>query len=429
MGNFAKTFCRLCLNVISDGNFKVIEETIEEVLEILLVKLCAEEITEPVICIACSTTVLAAFQFKATCMDTEDSIFPYVNSENVASADLREIYLKIRGKEHLRAILEEERICRLCMQMNTSGFTSVEDVETDMIQKCIPEINFDSTKEPVVCAGCLDSLNAHSSLIRKCLDVEEQIKNVHGNKENLFCVKTDEIEIKSEEPDNDSDSALRNDHEWTIQRKGNLKLNLYKCYACDLKYKHRSNLSRHQKSHKDIPRKRLHKCDTCNFKTYRKDHLTRHQLKHKSPSEVQMYHCNTCDFKTKYKGSLTNHLLSHEDYSKESIYECQSCGIKYRHKSSLSRHKLIHKRINKRKKYECITCGFKAKRKDHLTRHQLKHESLAEVQMYKCDTCDFVACNNYILTRHQLKNTNIRLRCKCTTAIHVTSELNIKDLS
>ncbi|XP_023312549.1 zinc finger protein 761-like isoform X2 [Anoplophora glabripennis] len=377
MGNFAKTFCRLCRNVIGDGNFKVIEETIKEVLEVLLLKLCAEEKTEPVICIACSTTVLAAFQFKATCTDTEDSIFPYVNSENMASVDLREIYLKIRGKEHLRAILEDERICRLCMQMDTCGFTSVEDVEIDIIQKCIPEINFNSTKEPVVCAGCLDSLNAHSSLIKKCLDVEEQIKNFHGDKESLLCAKTDEIEIKSEEPDNDSDSALRNDHEWTIQRTGNLK----------------------------------------------------HQPKHKSPSEVQMYHCNTCDFKTKYKGSLTNHLLSHEDYSKESIYECQSCCMKYRHKSSLSRHKLIHIPINKRKKYECITCGFKAKRKDYLTQHQLRHESLTKVQMYKCDTCDFVACNNYILTRHQLKNTNIRLRCKCTTAIHVTSELNIKDLS
>lgn len=93
--------------------------------------------TKTVICNTCFLKLLAAFEFKVTCIDTEDCIFPYVRL--VAPVDLAEVYLKQRGNEHL-TVLEDEKICRLCMQVATCGFTPVNDVTPDLIQKYIPEV-------------------------------------------------------------------------------------------------------------------------------------------------------------------------------------------------------------------------------------------------------------------------------------------------
>lgn len=60
--------------------------------------------------------------------------------------------------------------------------------------------NFNSTKDPVICSLCLDSLNTHSSFLKSCLDVQEKINTVCEDKveSNLVCTKTEEIEIKTE---------------------------------------------------------------------------------------------------------------------------------------------------------------------------------------------------------------------------------------
>ncbi|XP_023312068.1 arylsulfatase B-like [Anoplophora glabripennis] len=203
MENFEKT-CRLCLNIISDTSFKIIQGIIIEVLDVLLLKLSTNK-NKSVICNGCSIKLFVAFNFKATCMDTEDCIFPYINSEMGAPIDLKEIYLKERGKEHFRNILEDERICRLCMQVVTCGFTWVREVDVDMFLKYTPEVNFNSTKEPVICNICFDLLNTHTSFLKNCLDVNEKITSMCEDKaaESPSCIKCEDVEIKSEGNDDD----------------------------------------------------------------------------------------------------------------------------------------------------------------------------------------------------------------------------------
>lgn len=93
-----------------------------------------------IICNACSTRLFAAFNFKAVCRGTEDCIMSYVNSESGEPVDLRRIYLKERQNELLKCILEDEKICRLCMQATTSEFTSVKEMDIDTLRTYIPEV-------------------------------------------------------------------------------------------------------------------------------------------------------------------------------------------------------------------------------------------------------------------------------------------------
>ncbi|XP_023312168.1 uncharacterized protein LOC111692401 [Anoplophora glabripennis] len=198
MEKFKGSFCRLCLNNENDASFKIIDETIKEVLDILLPKLWVEE-NNSIICNVCCTKLFAAFHFKAICMDTEDIIFPYISSKDTASVDLREVYLKEKDKEQLGNILQDEKICRLCMQIVSCGFTSVKEVKADVFLNYIPQVNFISTKDPVICSICLDSLSTHSSFLKDCSDIQEQIRNVSDEREIFFYIKNEQIEIKSEQ--------------------------------------------------------------------------------------------------------------------------------------------------------------------------------------------------------------------------------------
>lgn len=99
-----------------------------------------EDKITPVICNDCSIKLFAAFEFKVTCKYTENSIFPYIASENAVPVDLKEVYLNEKGKAHSRSSLEHERICRLCMEIATFGFTSINEVKADIFLRYIPEL-------------------------------------------------------------------------------------------------------------------------------------------------------------------------------------------------------------------------------------------------------------------------------------------------
>lgn len=89
---------------------------------------------------SCHTKLFETFRFKETCMDTENSIYCYMNKGNEEPVDLKEIYLKTRDKKHPRPILDNEKVCRLCMQIVTRGFTDMRDVDTEVIHALIPEV-------------------------------------------------------------------------------------------------------------------------------------------------------------------------------------------------------------------------------------------------------------------------------------------------
>ncbi|XP_018568411.1 zinc finger protein 578-like [Anoplophora glabripennis] len=445
--------CGLCHSIINDGNFVVIEETIEQVLDVLLLKLDSTERDKSIMCHTCSSKLFAAFNFKATCMDTEDCIFPYIDFEMGAPADLSEIYLKIKGKEHLKDMLEDERICRLCMQVITCGFMSIKKVDVDSSRMYIPEVNFISVREPVICEVCLDSLDTHTSFIRNCLILKEKFKNISSDKaiKSPLCLTTEETELKSEdyndcscedEPvDNKSDcqseytDATNNSTHNTQREPTRMEgKNFWLKHQDSTKVRTNNRDSDYETSqnrylvlHKDItkeraltcesynyktftksnhhngnfPKKQMYKCHLCDFKTIYKSSLVRHQLQHKDMPE-EMFKCDSCDFKTIYKRNLTQHRLKHEDIPEKEMFKCYSCNFKTIYKGSLRTHQVTHKNIPEGEMLKCDSCNFKTIHKKNLMHHQLKHKAFS--QKLECNLCDYKTWCKIYLTQHQLRH-------------------------
>ncbi|XP_018568370.1 zinc finger X-chromosomal protein-like [Anoplophora glabripennis] len=342
--------CRLCLIVVNDENLVVIEETIKEVLDILLLKLKEIEKNKSILCNACSVKLFAAFNFKATCTDTEDRIFPYIDSEMGTPVDLREIYLKERGKEHLKDMLEDERICRLCMRVVTCGFTPVKELNVYTLCQYIPEVNLTSTTDPVVCKACIDSLDTHTSFLKGCFNVGEKIKNISVNTtiESPFHIITEEIELKSEDY---NDTPLEDEpfekseckdakedgckHENRSKNKYNMKKKQegnesYRCDNCSYETGSKIHFAAHCARYGEDWE--VYKCEMWDYKTENKKLLQRHQLGHKNPSEVQMYRCNNCDYETKYKTNIKRHQVKHKDPSQVQMYRCKTCDYETKYK-------------------------------------------------------------------------------------------------
>lgn len=90
------------------------------------------------LCGVCFKKVFAAFDFKATCLYVENKIVPYINSEETR-LDLREIYLKEQlNREIIK--MEDQRVCRLCFQLISDKFTSVDKIEVGTMNAYIPEV-------------------------------------------------------------------------------------------------------------------------------------------------------------------------------------------------------------------------------------------------------------------------------------------------
>ncbi|XP_018574794.1 zinc finger protein 510-like [Anoplophora glabripennis] len=453
MEKFEISSCSICLNAITDGNVRTIEETVTEQLDFLHLRVSVEENIKPVICIACSIKLLAAYKFKVTCTETEDSIFSYVNSQNVASVDLREIYIRKKGKEHLRTVLKDDIICRLCMETIAGAFTPVIEMEADIFSKYLPEANFSYTEEPVICSLCYDSLNIHCGFLKSCLNMQEDIKIISENKamgnpfwiksepieikpeknetncfdvqdeirtiyedqvtENLFCIKSEEIEIKLEEDSTDNNVPFFNDAE-TLKGKTEAKSDLnslqselsnaqlYKCDTCDYNTKYKNNLKRHQMTHKCLSEVYTYNCDSCDYKTKFKNNLTQHHLKHEDPLKVKKHACSKCDFQTKYLKSLLYYQQKHKDPSE--MYTCDVCDYKSYRKDNVINHQLIHKNLSEIQMYKCDSCAYETRHKKNLKWHELVHKDFSEVPVHQCDSCEYRTKRKFNLTQHQLKH-------------------------
>ncbi|XP_018578336.1 uncharacterized protein LOC108916540 [Anoplophora glabripennis] len=199
MDNFGKQVCRLCLDIINDEHFEEINDVMRYILDVILLKLDLK--SEQIVCNSCSLKVMEAFKFKSMCLYPDNTIIPYVNDETGYSVDLRDIFAKKKGKEKLITTLDH-KICRLCTQIIEGEFISVQEVDVNVINKYIPEINFNITENPTICKQCFDSIGTHSNFIKNCLKIEEKIKCFPPG--SLWtsalnpCVETKEIGIKLE---------------------------------------------------------------------------------------------------------------------------------------------------------------------------------------------------------------------------------------
>lgn len=80
-----------------------------------------------------------SFNFKCMCIYTEDYLTPFGTMMGSPQISLKEVYMRKNGNE--RYITDNQKICRLCLQIINGSLTSLlEEREFDIIQKYVPEI-------------------------------------------------------------------------------------------------------------------------------------------------------------------------------------------------------------------------------------------------------------------------------------------------
>ncbi|XP_018574607.1 zinc finger protein 616-like [Anoplophora glabripennis] len=472
---------RLCLNTIGDTSWQVIGKAAREALQIILPNLKLEEGSDKhVMCKECFVKLFTAFNFKTACMGTEDIMFPYVNASSVSVVDLKEVYLKEKGNTKLNGISKNQRICRLCIQLVTNGFVSLNEVDDDIIETYIPQVNIGATKDPVICGPCFDSLRTHSGFLKNCLAAQEKYESTNMpsyiKSEELEVkleddqdvqekydfvdmpdyIKSEEIEIKMEENDQDNDSSSYNLDNRIIENKTSctsedlrkMKIGyICKCETGEVqaekckapldvsshKGEHKvsdictqgtkcKSLNGYQLMHEDSSVFQTYECNICNYETKHEGFLRKHQLLHKVPTKIQMYKCDTCGYKTKHKHYVKRHQLVHKDPLEIEMYKCDECTYEGKHKSDLKAHQLLHKDPREIQMYKCDVCDYETKRKTYLRIHQLMHKDPLEIRMHKCDMCSYEAKHKNSLKLHQLthKNTSEVQMYKCDTCIYET---------
>ncbi|XP_018577577.1 zinc finger protein 233-like [Anoplophora glabripennis] len=465
-------FCKLCISTVSNENFTVIEESTREILKTVSLKLGLDNYKN-VMCSTCSYKLYSAFDFKSTCLYVEDKIVSYVNP-TLTFVDLREVYLKDQENKPSVNMENDQKIYRLCLQLvSEGGFISFYEVKLEVIRRCLPDMNFGITEDPVICRQCFDKLNIHDAFIRTCLDVQSKIYNrcddtlkgfehikrenneikLEQMKEGLIknenylemdeaLIETEEINIKFEKEEWESNYSLYDVHNEAIKNKMKTTYDIAKIEnedidVCDREvqvskpnvpfnapsynsdYKNECNSGLEQeaapglthrkkssKSHnlilRDLSKARTYKCNTCDYVTKYRGDLRRHQLSHKDPSEIQMYKCDTCNYESKRRCDLKNHQLTHKDTSEIQMYKCDTCTYETKYKKHLKPHQLTHKDSSEIQMYKCDACTYESKFKRNLKLHQLTHKDSSEIRVYHCDTCTFQTKHKHRLKYHQL---------------------------
>ncbi|XP_023311759.1 serendipity locus protein delta-like [Anoplophora glabripennis] len=392
--------CRLCLKTVTVQNFEVIENVIRYVLDVLLLKLKFHDESKEVICNACRRKLYAAFEFKSTCLNTDNTIIPHVDCENMLQIDIREVY---RKEERSESISDSQKICRLCMNLVKSEFMCIREEELEAIQKLTPEMNINIIKDPVVCKECFDSLCTHNSFLRECLEVEEKIRGVYDNSatesridtspsdlfvttENLdrdsdisemeFSIETECVDIESEDEER-SDAPLQTYNNNEPSEKSDCKV----AEEDGCKNENGSENKCNTKTKQEC--KVLYKCDKSVCQTGCKSHFTTHCARHENNSEE--YKRESCEYETEIK-KLLQSRLRHKGPSQIKMYKCKDCNYEAKYRSDMKRHQLKHKDPSQIKMYKCNYCDFETRYRKGIKRHKLQHKNSSQIQMYRSDS-------------------------------------------
>ncbi|XP_023312396.1 zinc finger protein 11-like, partial [Anoplophora glabripennis] len=417
MSDVQEPLCRLCIKTITDNSFEIIDIATRDILHVLLLKLKCDGESKDVICNTCRKKLNSALEFKSACLNTDNTIIPYVDCKKMLELDMREMYMRENGKKIMN-ISDSQKICRLCMQPVSSEFRCIREEELEAIEKLAPEMIINMVKDPVVCKPCFDSLCTHNNFLRDCLEVEEKISSAMESpadtaQSDLFIktecldkeldineaelsIKDECVDIKSEVEEKSDTSPQSSDNEPFA------KVQMYRCNDCDYKTKHKNAIKQHQLKHNDPSQVKMYRCNDCSYETKYKSDVTKHELTHKGPSQVLMYRCNDCSYETKYKGNMKKHELTHKDPSQVQMYRCNVCDYESRHKYVIKRHQLKHKDPSQIQMFKCNECDYEAKYRGYIKRHQLKHKDSSQVQMYRCNDCNYETVYMRDINRHQL---------------------------
>ncbi|KAJ8976273.1 hypothetical protein NQ317_001912 [Molorchus minor] len=191
--------CRLCLQVHCN-DFETIDHTIAVILNILNLTMDLAISDEPVMCKNCSRSVKMAFDFKSTCLFTEELVMLFARHQQTSHFHLKDVYKELKS-----LVTANDSVCRFCMTCSeTSNFLCLDVMKEEglvsqkMLDLYLPEIDY-NILELLVCRPCVRSLVSYLKFATVCATTEETItKNygrIHTNSQDLvalnrmFCKK------------------------------------------------------------------------------------------------------------------------------------------------------------------------------------------------------------------------------------------------
>ncbi|XP_056878314.1 zinc finger protein 28-like [Takifugu flavidus] len=146
----------------------------------------------------------------------------------------------------------------------------------------------------------------------------------------------------------------------------------YSCNICNKKFKVRSVLTRHIKTHTG---EKPYRCNVCDKSFIQRSYLHTHMNSH---SEQKPYMCSFCGKGFTQLGNMNVHIRIHTG---ERPHRCGECGKNFREKADLVKHKIIH---TGEKPYACSVCNMKFSAQSNLTRHMRTHSG---ERPYSCTVC------------------------------------------
>ncbi|KAJ8911268.1 hypothetical protein NQ315_015271 [Exocentrus adspersus] len=441
--------CGLCMHTTDEETGEALDKTKIQMLKIVSPTLDHLSVTNSVMCKSCSGTLQQSFDFKVACLTNED----YLNVLYLANKTkllLTEIVTKHDDKAPKQGY-KDESVCRLCFRyFKTDLFTSLNQIHDDiflkdMIEKCLPEINLNSTKDPAICYECMQSLQDQFNFLCTCLDsiykLDDFVEFVSCNIKNdvdvpdlvevVVKLESDSESIVKKEKDieykNDLDFDIGNEFEcagvkiedtekhtekvpestrnfrrlFEIDDASDLN-DLYICYHCHHRTTHKSYLIEHLKIHRDILQ---FKCDKCDFVSKWKSSLYHHEWLH-NEDERPVYQCSYCIYKTTHRKHLMRHNTRHKKPEDKVVYKCQYCRFKTNNINYFKAHNktkhdvesVIEKTVAIEKSLRCDSCDFVAKKRPFLTKHRKAHKNKV------CEFCGFRARMQWHLQNHMLKH-------------------------
>ena len=165
---------------------------------------------------------------------------------------------------------------------------------------------------------------------------------------------------------------------------GHMKLDhadakVHSCKICPYQNLRKSLLNLHVKRQHASPgnNEKCFPCETCGVKFKVKSSLIKHNKSHAEGQ--QNFTCSElgCNFQASFKSDLDRHALKHSDFKDLS---CSECGFKCKRKSDLSRHhRLTHENLPF---LECALCSYRTKNRTHMKRHSKVHQQWTTFEIH-----------------------------------------------